>query len=54
MAVQAVAIAALDLSHNATIGEVYALAFLLGMATAIDNPTRQAFVTEMVGPEHVV
>jgi MFS family permease len=54
MAVQAIAIAALDLSHMATIGDVYVLAFLLGMATAIDNPTRQAFVTEMVGPEHVV
>src|SRR5580658_4123529 len=35
MAVQAIAIAALDLSHMATIGDVYVLAFLLGMATAI-------------------
>jgi MFS family permease len=54
MGIQAVALAALDLSHSATIAEVYGLAFLLGMATAVDNPTRQAFVTEMVGPDHVV
>lgn len=54
MAVQALALAVLDLAHLATIGEVYGLAFLLGMVTAIDNPTRQAFVTEMVGPEHIV
>jgi MFS family permease len=32
---------------------VYALALLLGCATAFDMPTRQAFVTEMVGPEHL-
>jgi len=29
--------------------QVYALAFGLGLATLVDNPTRQAFVTEMVG-----
>jgi MFS family permease len=54
MAVQAVVLAALDLSHSVTLVEVYGLALLLGMASAIDNPTRQAFVSEMVGPEHVV
>jgi MFS family permease len=54
MAVQAVVLAALDLSHSVNIGEVYGLALLLGMASAVDNPTRQAFVSEMVGPEHVV
>jgi MFS family permease len=31
------------------IWQVYALAFGLGLATLLDNPTRQAFVTEMVG-----
>ena len=31
------------------IWQVYALAFGLGLATLVDNPTRQAFVTEMVG-----
>ena len=28
---------------------VYALAFALGLVTVVDNPTRQTFVTEMVG-----
>jgi MFS family permease len=32
---------------------VYGLALLLGCATAFDMPTRQAFVTEMVGPEYL-
>ncbi|HWG64558.1 MAG TPA: MFS transporter [Streptosporangiaceae bacterium] len=35
------------------IWEVYALAFGLGLATVVDNPTRQSFVTEMVGPAHM-
>jgi MFS family permease len=32
---------------------VYALALGLGLATCVENPTRQAFVLEMVGPEHL-
>lgn len=32
---------------------VYALAFALGLVTVVDNPTRQTFVTEMVGPSHM-
>ncbi|MDQ4069427.1 MAG: MFS transporter, partial [Actinomycetota bacterium] len=32
---------------------VYVLAFLLGMVTMVDMPTRQAFVIEMVGPDEV-
>jgi MFS family permease len=32
---------------------VYVLAFLFGTGTAFDGPNRQAFVSEMVGPEHV-
>jgi MFS family permease len=32
---------------------VYVLAFLLGMVTMVDMPTRQSFVIEMVGPEEV-
>jgi MFS family permease len=31
------------------IWQVYALAFALGLITAVDNPTRQAFAVEMVG-----
>ena len=33
--------------------EVYVLAAALGIATAFDNPTRQSFVMELVGPDHV-
>ncbi|HEY8324518.1 MAG TPA: MFS transporter [Ktedonobacterales bacterium] len=33
---------------------VYLLAFLLGLFTAIDNPTRQAFVSEMVPQSHML
>ncbi len=32
---------------------LYILAAVLGTASALDNPTRQAFVKEMVGPEDV-
>jgi MFS family permease len=32
---------------------VYVLAFLLGMVTMVDMPTRQSFVIEMVGPDEV-
>ena len=33
---------------------VYALVFVRGCVTAIDNPARQSFVTELVGRERVV
>jgi MFS family permease len=32
---------------------VYVMAFLLGMVTMVDMPTRQSFVIEMVGPDEV-
>ena len=32
---------------------VYVLAFALGLVQAVDMPTRQSFVTEMVGPDEV-
>jgi len=51
LAVQAVALATVTLAGLATLPVLYALAFTQGMATTIDNPTRQAFVSEMVGTE---
>jgi len=33
---------------------VYALVFVRGSVNSVDNPTRQSFVTEMVGSERVV
>ncbi|MBV9293622.1 MAG: MFS transporter, partial [Frankiales bacterium] len=50
MGVLALGLGLLDLSGAAQLWEVYALAFALGMASAIDAPVRQAFVTELVGP----
>ncbi len=54
MALIAAALAVLDLSGTVNLFEVYLLALLLGFATVVDNPTRQAFVSEMVGPDHIV
>ncbi|MGW7007573.1 MFS transporter [Streptomyces sp. NPDC054933] len=46
-------LAALTLSGHVQVWHVYAIAFLLGMVTVVDNPTRQSFVVEMVGPKDV-
>ena len=32
---------------------VYALVFARGLGHALDNPVRQSFVMEVVGPRHV-
>lgn len=44
---------ALVAADAAQLWMVYVLAFLLGVVTMIDMPTRQSFVIEMVGPEEV-
>ncbi|XUM04654.1 MFS transporter [Streptomyces venezuelae ATCC 10712] len=44
------ALAVLTLSGSIQVWHVYLIAFLLGMVTVVDNPARQAFVSEMVGP----
>jgi MFS family permease len=53
-ALLAAALAALVLSDAVTLWMVYALALGLGLVTVVDVPARQAFVTEMVGPEDYV
>ena len=52
-AVTATLLAAIVISGNATVGWVYALAFVLGTAAAVDNPARQAMVARTVPPEHL-
>jgi MFS family permease len=42
------------LSGFVQLWHVYVLALLLGLFTAIDNPTRQAFVSEMVPTSHLL
>jgi MFS family permease len=49
MGALALVLGVLALTHNVAIWQIYALAFALGMITVVDNPTRQAFATEMVG-----
>ncbi len=49
MGVLALVLGLLAVSGNAQVWHVYLLAFGLGVATVVDNPTRQAFVMEMVG-----
>jgi MFS family permease len=47
----AIVLGVIALKGLATVELVYLLAFLLGCAAAIDNPARQAFVNEIVGPD---
>lgn len=42
-----------DLLGAASLSQVYLFAFLLGCATAVDNPTRQSFVSELVGGDEL-
>jgi MFS family permease len=49
MGLLALVLGVLALTHTVAIWQVYALAFGLGLATVVDNPTRQAFATELVG-----
>ena len=54
MALPALALFALVTSGTVQIWQVLALIFLRGSINAIDNPARQSFVVEMVGPDRVV
>lgn len=47
-------LAALTLTHRVQVWHVFMLASLLGVVNAFDIPTRQAFVTEMVGREDLI
>jgi MFS family permease len=51
MGVLALALGVVAITGHATVPLVYLFAFLLGCFSAIDNPARQAFVNEIVGPE---
>ncbi|OON72325.1 MFS transporter [Streptomyces tsukubensis] len=46
-------LAVLTLSGNVQVWHVYMTAFVLGLVTVIDNPARQTFVSEMVGPDQI-
>jgi MFS family permease len=50
MGALALILGVLAITGTAQVWHVYALAFCLGMTTVVDNPTRQTFAVEMVGP----
>ncbi|MFF4551030.1 MFS transporter [Streptomyces sp. NPDC001406] len=53
MALTGLALAALTLTGHVQVWHVYLAAFTVGLATVVDNPARQSFVSEMVGPEQL-
>jgi len=53
MAALALVLGVLTATGAVRLWMVYALALLLGVATAFDMPARQSFVSEMVGPDRV-
>jgi MFS family permease len=54
MALPALTLWALTVGGSVEIWMVYALVFVRGAVNAVDNPARQSFAIEMVGPENVV
>ncbi len=54
MAVPALALWALTVTGSVQLWMVYALVLVRGAVNAVDNPTRQSFVVELVGPERLV
>lgn len=53
MGIQALVLGLLTITHNVRIWEIGALATLLGFNNAFENPSRQSFMLELVGPEHL-
>ncbi len=53
MGALALALGVLTLTGTVQLWMIYLLALLLGCATSFDMPARQAFVTEMVGSDHL-
>jgi MFS family permease len=53
MMVLALALGVLVLTGHVTVGLVYGLAALTGIAAAFDNPARRAFITELVEEGHI-
>lgn len=53
MAMTGIALAVLTLTGQVQVWHVYLTAFLLGLVTVVDNPARQTFVSEMVGPDQL-
>jgi MFS family permease len=53
MGLQALALGLLTVAGVVKVWEIGALAALLGLNNAFENPSRQSFMLELVGPEHL-
>jgi MFS family permease len=53
LSICAAVLAALTLTDHIAAWHVFVIAFATGLVTAMDNPARQSFVNEMVGPEQL-
>jgi MFS family permease len=51
MGVLALVLGLLTITGTVELWQVYTLALLLGLSSCFENPSRQAFVLEMVGPD---
>jgi MFS family permease len=53
MGIQALILGVLTVTGNVRVWEIGLLAVMLGLNNAFENPARQSFMLEMVGPEHL-
>ena len=53
MGVQALALGVLTVTGTVRVWEIAVLAVMLGVNNAFENPARQSFMSEMVGPDHL-
>ncbi len=53
MGVQALILGVLTVTGNVQVWEIGVLAALLGLNNAFENPSRQSFMLELVGPDHL-
>ncbi|MDO0934060.1 MFS transporter [Streptomyces sp. DG2A-72] len=53
MGLTGLALAFLTITGHVEVWHVYVAAFAVGLATVVDNPARQSFVSEMVGPDQL-
>jgi len=53
MGIQALILGVLTVTHSVHLWEIGVLAFVLGLNNAFENPARQSFMMELVGPEHL-
>jgi MFS family permease len=53
MGLQALVLGLLTITNSVTVWEIGVLAMLLGLNNAFENPSRQSFMLEMVGEEHL-